>query len=130
MPPKKLPGSREVQHKEDIVIAAAAAAAAAVAAMYAPHFLKIPKNNGSRGGAEYIQELFEGHPSRFYEVFGMTKHTFRRLATELFKYTSFSHTKYISMAEQLAIFLRFCRYGYGVRKIEEEFLRSPDTISK
>ncbi|KAL5527937.1 hypothetical protein ACEPAG_6738 [Sanghuangporus baumii] len=82
------------------------------------------------GGAQYIQELFEGHPDRFYEAFGMTKYVFRRLATELFKYTSFTHSKYISMAEQLAIFLHFCRYGQGIRKIEEEFMHSPDTISK
>ncbi|KLO09058.1 hypothetical protein SCHPADRAFT_834482, partial [Schizopora paradoxa] len=60
----------------------------------------------------------------------MSKLVFRHLQRELLLYGGFSHTKHISMDEQLAIFLRLCRDGDSSHTICEGFQRSPDTVSK
>ncbi|KAL5496125.1 hypothetical protein ACEPAH_3042 [Sanghuangporus vaninii] len=87
-------------------------------------------NTSIRDGSHYIQELLEGHPYRFYNKFGMSKHVFQCLASALHAYTHFQHSKHISMAEQLGIFLSFCRTGSGFQAIQEDFQHSMDTISR
>ena len=95
-----------------------------------PHIIKTPMYTSSRTGEKHIQELLSGHPIRFFDEFGMSKHVFKKLQQELALYAGFKSTKFVSMDEQLAIFLRFCRTGAGSRQIREEFQRGPDTVSK
>ncbi|KAH8109014.1 hypothetical protein DFH11DRAFT_1470201, partial [Phellopilus nigrolimitatus] len=70
------------------------------------HLIKTPMyNDPTRNGANLIAKLFAGHPDPFYDNFGMSKHTFQKLASELHNHAGFGSSKHISMAEQLAIFL-------------------------
>lgn len=95
-----------------------------------PHLIKNPMYNSSRTGEQHIQELLSGHGVRFFDQMGMSKHVFIKLKHELATYSGFRSSKYISMDEQLAIFLRFCRIGLGTRVVREEFQRSADSVSR
>ncbi|KLO17659.1 hypothetical protein SCHPADRAFT_797797, partial [Schizopora paradoxa] len=64
-----------------------------------------PMYNSPRTGQMYFEELYQGHHQRFYNEFGMSKLVFRRLQMELATYGGFTHTRYTTMDEQLAIFL-------------------------
>lgn len=117
------------KRKKKAALLAALAGAFSVQAL-APHIIKTPMYDSARTGEHYIQELLSGHPERFYNEIGMSKHVFRKLKTELEIYAGFSDTKHLTMEEQLGLFLSFCRSGCGSRKVREQFQRSPDTVSK
>ena len=108
----------------------AAAAAISVAKYAMRHLVKEPMYNDPETGEKKIQQLLRGHPSRFYNMMGMSQHTFKRLVHELHIYSGLVPTRYLSMEEQVAIFVRFCRTGLGTREMQEYFQRSPDTVLK
>lgn len=95
-----------------------------------PLFNKTPMHTSILTGEGRMKELFDGHPSTFYNEFGMSKHVFMRLVQELHQFTSFNDSKYITMIEQLGIFLWICRRGASVRDTMYHFQRSPDTIHR
>lgn len=121
--------SASQKYKKRALLLASLAGALVVQSLV-PHIVKTPMYNSCRTGKQYIQELLAGHPLRFYDEMGMTKHVFQKLKRELVTYSNFKDTKYVTMDEQLGIFLRFCRTGMGTRKVREEFQRGPDTVSK
>lgn len=126
---KKDKKSKPRRHRH-IAVQCSIVAAAIVSYALIPRLFPNPMNTSIRDGSYYIRELLEGHPNRFYNKFGMSKHVFQCLASELHAYTSFQHSKHISMAEQLAIFLSFCRTGNGFRVIQEDFQHSVATVSR
>jgi hypothetical protein len=81
-------------------------------------------------GEAWVRELLAGHPVRFQRSMGMAKHVFRRLVLELQVFAGLHPTKYVSMNEQVAIFLFICVKGESNRQAQERFQRSGDTISK
>ena len=87
-------------------------------------------HNSIRTGPIHMRELFLGHPDAFFDYFGMSTDTFEVLAQELQKHTGFTHTKHVSMAEQLGIFLFMLRHGRTVRMTAHEFQRSLDTVHR
>jgi hypothetical protein len=72
----------------------------------------------------------QGAYHRFHNMLGMSKHVFRRLASELTEYGGLRRTKHITIVEQLAIFLHMACEGKSNRSMQERFQRSADTISK
>lgn len=120
--------NKKKQRRKAIIIASLAGALSAQSLI--PHIIKQPMYNSNVTGQMHIQELLSGHPVRFYDELGITKLVFQKLKRELVIYSGFKDSRFISMDEQLAIFLRFCRSGVGSRQVREEFQHGPDTVSK
>lgn len=121
--------ARELKRRKQASVFATLAGALCVQSL-ASHMIRTPMYDSERTGERHIQELLVGHGLRFYDELGMSKHVFQKLKHELATYSGFRETKYMSMEEQLAIFLRFCRIGLGTRVVREEFQRSADTVSR
>lgn len=77
----------------------------------------------------WLDELLAGHPERFDEQFGMSKHAFRLLSHELQLYSGLTDRRHVTADEQLATFLYFARTGSSTRILQERFQRSPSTIN-
>jgi DDE superfamily endonuclease len=71
-----------------------------------------------------------GHPVRFSDALAMPKHVYWKLVKELQLYAGLTHSKYVLLEEQVAMFLHFCKTGGTVRYLRERFQHSPSTISK
>jgi hypothetical protein len=91
--------------------------------------MAMAKNTSLLRGQDWVHELLAGHPTRFYNAFGMRKLVFQQLLGAM-HLAGLSPSKYLSMEEQLAILLHACRTASSIRTLEEHFQRSPDTISK
>lgn len=70
-----------------------------------------------------------GHPTSFRRMMGMSKYVFQRLVTAL-RGAGLHATRYVSLEEQLGVFLRIAVTGLGNREMQERFQRSGETISK
>jgi hypothetical protein len=79
---------------------------------------------------DWVRQLSEGHRGRFYDNLGMNRHVFRWLLRALIEKAGQGDTKHVTLEEQLAMFLYFSVTGSSIRKLEEWFQRSPDTVSK
>jgi hypothetical protein len=62
-------------------------------------------------------------------MMGMTKEVFLQLSRELQLNHGLMPEKYVSVNEQLAIFVYFLRTGNRAAQLQERFQRSPGTIS-
>ena len=80
-------------------------------------------------GEGWVQELLHGHPERIRTELGMHKSAFRQMIFEL-RHMGHSDSKYVSLEEQLAIFLYMCVTGLTIRHVGERFQRSNETISR
>jgi hypothetical protein len=80
-------------------------------------------------GEGWVMELLAGHPDRIRCELGMARHVFVELVSEL-RRIGYSNSKYVSLEEQLAIFLYTCVTGLTTRHVGERFQRTNDTISK
>jgi hypothetical protein len=130
---KALQASAQAQQRHRIRTAAfisAAAGAATVAQYLIPHLIKTPMYNSLFTGEAWLQEILNGHPGRFYDSLGLSKHAFQKLVRELQIYAGLKSSRHVTKEEQVAIFLRLCRTGSVSRDLQEHFQRSPDTISK
>ena len=92
-------------------------------------YVKQPYHTSILSGEGWVQELLNGHPKRIQCGLGVTKEVFHQLIYEL---QTMGHTrsKYVSLEEQLAIFLYTSVTGLTVRHAGEKFQRSNATISK
>jgi hypothetical protein len=92
-------------------------------------YVKQPYHTSILSGEGWVQELLNGHPKRIQCELGVTKEVFLELIHEL---QSMGHTqsRYVSLEEQLAIFLYTSVTGLSVRHVGERFQRSNATISK
>lgn len=118
------------KRKKQLAAAVAAYAAAVVTLHYTPHLFKTPQNTSILTGHAWVCELLAGHPRRFHNMMGISKHVFRNLVKELRAHAGLGDTRHIACEEQLAVFLRMCRTGESNRDMQERFQHSPDTISK
>ncbi|KAI6116366.1 hypothetical protein F5141DRAFT_1212970 [Pisolithus sp. B1] len=71
-------------------------------------------------GGGWILELLSGHPERIQTELGVHKHVFRVLVDEL-QQSGYSHLKYVTLQEQLGIFLYITVTGLTIRHIGEHF---------
>ena len=120
--------AKSLQQKQKLAGLMAAVAAGSVVTL--PGVIKEPMYDSPFTGEMRMQEFLRGHDGRFYNSFGMKKEVFFHLKYELQELAQLTDTCHLTMDEQLGIFLRLCRSGNVVRDIQEQFQRSPDTVSK
>lgn len=80
-------------------------------------------------GQGWVIELITGHPDRIRCELGMHANVFLQLVTEL-RTLGHTNSKFLSLEEQLAIFMYTCVTGLTIRHVGERFQRSSDTISR
>jgi len=119
--------------EEDLIIQAAATAAisAALAAIdYSQtYYDKTPYHDSALSGAAWVCELLTGHPKRIRKELGVHKHVFRALIVAL-QEAGHTRSKFVTLEEQLAIFLYTCVTGLSLIHVCERFQRAPETASK
>jgi hypothetical protein len=123
----------ELEEEEDM--AALAAAAAAITAAFAvinysnTYYNKTPYHDSALSGAAWVCELLAGHPERIRTELGIHKHVFKALITSL-KNAGHKRSKFVTLEEQLAIFLYTCVTGLSLRHVAERFQRATETVSR
>jgi hypothetical protein len=80
-------------------------------------------------GEGWVMELLAGHPKRIRCELGVDRHVFLELIQELQR-LGHNRSKYLSLEEQLAIFLYISVTGMTIRHAGERFQRSNETISR
>ena len=88
-----------------------------------------PYHTSVLSGEAWVIELLIGHPERIHCELGMHAHVFAKLISELHT-LGYSDSKFVSLEEQLAIFLYASVTGLSIRHIGERFQRSNATISQ
>jgi hypothetical protein len=76
-----------------------------------------------------VLELLIGHPDRIRTSLGVDKAMFTHLVSAL-RLIGLSDSRYVTLEEQVAIFLYGVVTGLPIRHIAERFQRSNDTVSK
>src|ERR1700720_502937 len=119
--------------EEDLIIQAAATAAisAALAALdYSQiYYDKIPYHDSALPGVAWVCKLLRGHPKHIRRELGVHKHIFRALIVAL-QDAGYTRSKFVTLEEQLAIFLYTCVTGLSLIHICERFQRAQETTSK
>lgn len=80
-------------------------------------------------GEGWVIELLTGHPKRIRCELGVSSEVFILLIDEL-RGMGYNDSKYVSLEEQLAIFLYMSVTGLTIRHVGERFQRSNETISR
>jgi hypothetical protein len=80
-------------------------------------------------GEGWVLELLTGHPECIRCELGVHRHVFLELITEL-RRLGHTNSRFVSLEEQLAIFLYTCVTGLTIRHAGERFQRSNETISR
>jgi hypothetical protein len=111
-------------------VSALASLAAILAIILQNRRSPVPMRSSILSGQMWLDELMAGHPERFREQFGMTKHTFRLLSRELQLHSGLVDRRYVTADEQLMIFLYAARTGSSMRILRERFQRSASTVSR
>ena len=93
------------------------------------YHMKEPYHTSLLLGYAWVQELLNGHPECIRTELGVHKEVFYALIEEL---QSMGHgdSKYVTLEEQLAIFLYTSVTGLTIRHVGERFQRANWTISK
>jgi hypothetical protein len=88
-----------------------------------------PYHTSALSGEAWVMELLSGHLERIRCELGMHAHVFAELISEL-RILGHTNSKFVSLEEQLAIFLYTSVTGLSIRHVGERFQRSNDTISR
>lgn len=88
-----------------------------------------PYHTSALSGEDWVMELITGHPERIRCELGMHAEVFSELISELRAF-GYSDSRFVSLEEQLAIFLYTVVTGLTMRHVGERFQRSNDTISR
>ena len=93
------------------------------------YYLKEPYHTSILSGYAWLQELLHGHPERIRTELGVHKEVFHALIREL---RSMGHddTRYVTLEEQLAIFLYMSVTGLSICHTGEQFQHANGIISK
>lgn len=91
--------------------------------------LPIPYHTSALSGQAWVLELLAGHPDRIRCKLGVSIEVFHDLITHL-QDLGYTRTRYVSLEEQLAIFLYMSVTGLTIRHVGERFQRANETISK
>jgi hypothetical protein len=94
-----------------------------------PQLFKQPYHTSTLTGEAWVLELLAGHPERIRYELGIHRHVFDQLISKL-QVMGHQGSKYVSLEEQLAIFLYSSVTGLTVRHVGEQFQWLSDTISK
>ena len=96
---------KSIQRQHNLKIAAflsAVVGGAAVMQYISPHLIKTPMYDSKLSGEDWVQELLNGHPGRFYDNLGMSKHVFRKLVQELQIYAGLDDSKHITRCDTVS----------------------------
>ena len=93
------------------------------------HKPPIPYHTSVLSGEAWVKELLAGHPERIHTELGMHHAAFLELISTL-QNLGHSDSRFITLKEQLSIFLYTCVTGLTLRHVGERFQRSNETISK
>ena len=93
------------------------------------YYMKEPYHTSLLSGYAWVQELLTGHPERIRTELGVHKDVFHALVREL-QSMGHGHTRYVTLEEQLAIFLYTSVTGLSIQHFGERFQRANGTISK
>jgi hypothetical protein len=93
------------------------------------YHMKEPYHTSILSGYAWVQELLNGHPERIRTELGVHKEVFHALINEL-RSMGHADTKYVTLEEQLAIFLYTSVTGLTIRHVGERFQRANWTVSK
>jgi hypothetical protein len=91
--------------------------------------MKEPYHTSILSGYAWVQELLNGHPERIRTELGVHKEVFLALVEEL-RLMGHGDTRYVTLEEQLAIFLYMSVTGLSIRHTGERFQHANGTISK
>ncbi|KZT56512.1 hypothetical protein CALCODRAFT_416336, partial [Calocera cornea HHB12733] len=64
-----------------------------------------PQHTSALQGQGWVDELLNGNPARIYNSLGLHKQVFRCLCHMLAVKAGLRHSKYVSLEEQVAMFL-------------------------
>jgi hypothetical protein len=101
----------------------------AIATVLQPLYVRQPYHTSALTGAAWVLELLCGHPNRIRTELGVGVQTFNALIEELWD-MGHGDSRYVSLEEQLSIFLYMSVTGLTIRHVGERFQRSNDTISR
>ena len=90
---------------------------------------RIPYHTSALSGADWVDELLTGHPERIRIELGVYRSTFTVLLKALDN-SGVRSSRYVSIEEQLAIFLYTVVTGLPCTHVGERFQRSSSTITK
>ena len=99
-----------------------------VAAIIRSRYLKQPWHTSVLTGQMWVIELLAGHPERIRTELGVHKHVFYAIIDEL-RELGHTDSKFVTLEEQLAIFLYCSVTGLTVRHLGERFQRANDSIT-
>ena len=124
----------EIEQQRRMLTAQAAAifvnATVAGAISYAePLYNKTPYHTSALTGADWVQELLNGHPERIRNKLRVHKEVFWALIKSL-TLGGMGPSKHIPLEEKLAIFLYISVTGISFQHVNERFQHTTDTISK
>ena len=88
-----------------------------------------PYHTSALTGEGWLMELLTGHPECIHCELGMHGHVFAELISVLQR-NGCKNSQFISLEEQLAIFLYMSVTGLSIRHVGERFQWSNDTISR
>ena len=91
--------------------------------------VRLPYHTSILTGEGWVMELLAGHPRRIRTELGVSHEVFIELIDEL-RRMGHTDSKFVSLEEQLAIFLYASVTGLTVRHLGERFQRSNETIAK
>ena len=117
------------RRKETTAVLIVILAAQTVVEYAATYLMKEPIYDSVLTGIAWVQELLNAHEMRFYDALGMAKPVFLRLCHELEEHSGLQNSKYLGLAEKVAIFLWVCRTGGSQRDARERFQHALGTIS-
>lgn len=120
------------QHKQRIIHYAALIVSiiiTATANILQSLYIREPYHTSALSGEAWVLELLCGHPDRIRTELGVTLEVFKDFIQEL-QYLGYGSSRYVSLEEQLAIFLYMCVTGSTIRHVGERFQRSNETISR
>jgi len=110
--------------EEDFIIEAAAttaiSAAFAIIDYSQTYYDKTPYHDSTLTGAAWICELLNGHPKCIHKQLGVHKHIFQALILAL-QDAGYRRSKFVTLEEQLSIFLYTCVTGLSLVHVCEHF---------
>ncbi len=124
-----------MQRRQVVLLSSAAAVFAASQAiieqleLLMPVIDCTPYHTSILSGEAWVQELLTGHPMRIRNELGVYRQTFFTLVQTL-QDIGIRSSRYVTIEEQVAIFLYTVVTGLSSTHIGERFQRSPATIQK
>lgn len=130
MPPRANPRTLRQIHHQIIILLSVQLAILIPTLVRIIHrfYIKVPYHTSILSGEGWVQELLNGHPDRIRCELGVHKHVFDALIVEL-RALGYDSSRFVTLEEQLAIFLHISVTGTTIRHAGERFQRANETIS-